>query len=358
MISYMSHPFRIFNRNSDLAEDTMVHTLSKFVRDSIRKQRKRNKNVRSRKTAEAIEIVFCIGDMDNTGYALAFQDAKQSEELMKEFCDHLMENPHLWCITTKELNDPEWEPPFQHGLIVLNLTMHADEATPGVHMTCIPYSRNCSRGPKVQASLGRAVAGMGYPSTWVDVLDENGERVPKQNKDNEIVYNKDGTVRYQQKPDKQGVIDWIEDQKRWMQKEMKRRYDWDREYKGSHPRGNLTTPDYQVARAKERLEEHEEILNQSLQHDQDRVEELTSHLDTAVDKQWQNATNQNIIEQYLQACTDAEYNSLVDTASAYLDKLALREQEQLHLDLVNQMQMAAKKQQVVSKHNNLYPLER
>ena len=322
------------------------------------KKKKQNKNVRSRKTAEAIEIVFCIGDMDNTGYALAFQDAKQSEELLKDFCDHLMENSHLCCVTTKELSEPDWEPPFKNGLIVLNLTMHADEATPGVHLTCIPYSRDCKRGPKVQASMGRALTGMGYPSTWVDVLDENGERVPKRNKDNEIVYNKDGTVRYLQKPDKQGIIDWVEEQKQWIQKEMKRRYDWDREYKGSHPRGNLLTPDYQAARAKERLEEHEQILSKSLQYYQDRVEGLTIQLDMAVDKQWRSATNQEIIERYLQVCTDAEYNLLVDTAAAYLDKLALREQEQLHLDLVNQMQMAAKKQQEVSKRNNLYTLER
>lgn len=322
------------------------------------KKKKQNKNVRSRKTAEAIEIVFCIGDMDNTGYALAFQDAKQSEELMKDFCDHLMENPHLCCITTKELNDPEWEPPFQHGLLVLNLTMHADEATPGVHLTCIPYSRDCKRGPKVQASLGRAMAGMGYPSTWVDVLDENGERIPKRNKDNEIIYNKDGSIRYQQKPDKQGIIDWIEEQKRWLQKEMKKRYDWDREYKGSHPRGNLSTPDYQVARAQERLEEQEQMLNQSLQHYKECVEKLTDQLDGVVDKLWQNGTKQDLIERYLQVCTDEEYDALVDTAAAYLDQLAVHEQQKLYMDLDGRIYLAEGKKAESSKQNMEYPITR
>ena len=83
-------------------------------------------------------------------------------------------------MTTQELTNPNWQPPFRHGLIILNLTMHADEATPGIHLTCIPYSRDCKRGPAVQASLGRALTGMGYPSTWKDVLDENGERVPNE----------------------------------------------------------------------------------------------------------------------------------------------------------------------------------
>lgn len=307
------------------------------------KKKKQSKNVRSRKTAEAIEIVFGIGDMDNTGYALAFQDAKQSEELMKDFCDHLMENPHLCCITTKELNDPKWEPPFQHGLIVLNLTMHADEATPGVHLTCIPYSRNCSRGPKVQASLGRAMTGMGYPSTWVDVLDENGERIPKRNKDNEIIYNKDGSIRYQQKPDKQGIIDWVEEQKAWIQQEMKRRYDWDREYKGSHPRGNLSTPDYQAARAKERQEEYDNLLRASLSQYEDRVEALSLSLDRKIDDCFQNSDNQSLIEQYLRICTDEEYEEVVQKAATFLDKLAISESENHRSKLNTQIQAANEK---------------
>ena len=163
-----------------------------------RRKRQQSKNARSRKTAEAIEIVFGIGDMDNTGYEAAFADAKKSEELLKDFADHLMFQSNICCVTTKELEDPDWQPPFANGLMVLNLTVHADEATPGVHLTCIPYSRNCKRGPKVQAALGRAMAGMGYPSTWKDVLDENGERIPKRTKKDEVIYNKDGSIRYKQ----------------------------------------------------------------------------------------------------------------------------------------------------------------
>lgn len=216
------------------------------------KRKQQTKNAKNRKMAEAIEIVFGIGDMDNTGYRYAPKDAYMSEYLLRDLCDHLMQSKNVCFVTTKDLETPGWHPPFKHGLIVLNLVGHFDEATPGIHLTCIPYSRGCKRGPEVQAALGRAMTGMGYPSTWKDVLDEHGEKLAKRDKLGNIIYNADGTIRYKQEPDGQGIIDWIEDQKRWIQNEMERRYGWQREYKGSHQRGNLLTPDYQVARAKER----------------------------------------------------------------------------------------------------------
>ena len=132
---------------------------------------------------------------------------------------------------------------------------------------------------------------------------------------------------------------------------MKKRYDWDREYKGSNPRGNLSTPDYQVARAKERLEEQQQLLQQSLQNYQDRVEKLTLQLDSAVDKQWQSATNQDIINRYLQLCTDKEYDAFVDAAAAYLNELAVREQTQLYTTLDNQIRLASEKQEIPQKIN-------
>lgn len=214
------------------------------------RNKQQSKNAKSRKTSEAVEIVFSIGDMDNTGYINALSDAKQSEILLKDFCDHLLEDPHMCFVTTKELEDPNWMPPFKNGLIILNLTVHCDEATPGVHLTCIPYSRGCKRGPAVQASLGKAMTGMGYPSTWKDTLDGNGDKIPKRTKSGEIVHNADGSVRYQQESDKQGIIDWIENQKAWIQQEMSKRYGWAREYK--------------AARAKERKEALEKATREEL----------------------------------------------------------------------------------------------
>lgn len=309
----------------------------------VAKAKQQSKNVKSRKTAEAIEIVFTIGDKDNTGYVKSFADAKRSEEILSDYCDHLLAQPNLCTVTTKELNDPNWQPPFKNGLIILNLTVHADEATPGIHLTCIPYSRDCKRGPSVQASMGKALAGMGYPSTWKESIDENGERIPKKNKKGDIIYNQDGSTRYKQEPDKQGIIDWIEEQKQWIQTEMKKRYDWDREYKGSHSRGNLSTPDYQAARAKERQEEYQSLLNESLAKYDERIYELTLKLDDAVEQQWQQASNQEIIERYLSVCTDKEYDFILGRASAYLDQLAYTEQTMHRNKLIAKIQAAENK---------------
>ena len=65
------------------------------------------------------------------------------------------------------------------------------------------------------------LSGMGYPSTWRHTLDENGNPVPKKDKEGKIIFNIDGSMRYQQEPDRQGIIDWIEEQKRWIQVEIK-----------------------------------------------------------------------------------------------------------------------------------------
>ncbi len=306
-------------------------------------KKKQNRNVRNRKTAEALELVFCIGDMDNTGYMAEFEDAKKSEAILKDYCDHLMQQKNICFVTTTELEDPNWKPPFKHGLIVLNLTVHCDEATPGIHLTVIPYSRGCKRGPEVQASLGRAMAGMGYPSTWKDVLDENGEPKPKRDKENQIIYNKDGTVRYLQEPDKQGIIDWIEDQKKWIQNEMEYRYGWEREYKGSHPRGNLSTPDYQVARAKERRQEMERQMDEMLRSFADQIDSQIDRLDESVEKVWRENSKWEMVLRYLNACPDEEYEEYVRRAEKYLDYLPHKEQEKIKKKLTELISDASKK---------------
>ena len=311
--------------------------------------KQQSKNAKSRVTAEALEIVFTIGDMDNTGYAQAHTDAKQAEALLGDFCDHLLAQPNLCCITTKELNDPNWQPPFRNGLIVLNLTVHADEATPGVHLTFIPYSRNRTRGPQVQVAMGRTLAGMGYPSTWTDVLDENGVPIPKKNKDGEVIRNQDGSVRYQQEPASQGILDWIEVQKQWLQKEMKQHYDWHREYKGSHPRGNLSTPDYKAARARERQKQYEQLLQASISQYQKTVEKLSIALDEKLDTFFQHATNQDMIAQYLQLCPDEEYEAVASHAAAYLDRLAVIENDRRYKSIMEQIQKAENQLEAAEK---------
>lgn len=145
-------------------------------------------------------------------------------------------------VTTKELDDPEWKPPFRCGLIAVNLVTHCDEATPGVHFTFIPYARNCKWGPEAQVVLGKALAGMGYPSEWVEVLDEQGDKILKLDRSGNVIHERDGSIRYKKQPQGQGLIDWIEDQKQWLADKMLCCYGWEREYEGSQPWGNLSTP--------------------------------------------------------------------------------------------------------------------
>jgi len=318
-----------------------------------RRKKQQNKNSKCRAPAEAIEFVIGFGDMDNTGYLCAPEDAYKSEILLKDYCDYLLTKaPNICVVTTKELDNPNWQPPFKHGLIILNLVVHADEDTPGIHLTCIPYSRGCKRGPAVQASLGRAMAGMGYPSTWQDVLDENGERIPKRNRNGDIIYNKDGSIRYQQEPDKQGVIDWIEDQKLWLQTEMKRRYDWEREYKGSHSRGNLSIPDYKVARAKERQAEIEKQVEDVLYNATARIEKLLRMLNSSAEYVCRNDDNGTFLVRYINSCSDEEYERIVHQAEEYMKNISSNEKIKVHQALSEIIQNADRKQKEQLLPNN------
>ncbi len=320
------------------------------------RNKQQSKNSKSRKTAEAIEIVFGIGDMDNTGYNHAFKDAKQAEILLKDFCDHLLENPHLCFVTTKELENPDWTPPFRNGLIVLNLNVHCDEASPGVHLTCIPYSRGCKRGPDVQAALGRAMTGMGYPSTWTDVLDKNGQRIPKESRTGEVVYNEDGSIRYQQRTDKQGIIDWIESQKEWIEKEMVRRYEWTREYKGSHPRGNLSTPDYKAARAKERKELMEKATHEELAGYIKSVRDYSAVLHSDVIDMYHETDDYEKLLFYLRYCSDEDYQRIMKEVDVFWDQFATRQQTKALESLKEKVMKAEKntlKQGEISKQRCL-----
>ena len=311
------------------------------AQESQKKQQ--SKNAKSRKVAEAIEIVFGIGDMDNTGYADALQDAKRAEVLLKDFCDHLLEDPNLCVVTTKELEDPNWKPPFRNGLIVLNLTVHCDEATPGVHLTCIPYSRGCKRGPSVQAALGRAMTGMGYPSSWTNALDKEGNPIPKRTRAGEFVYNQDGTIRYRQVPDKQGIIDWIEEQKRWIQNEMEKRYQWKREYKGAHARGNLSTPDYKVARAKERNATLEKAAREELNQYMVRVRNYSLELQSDVKQIYNDSTVLEKVMCYLQRCPEEAYQRIMNEVNGFWTRLVAEEEKKTLIGLSDKVKMAARK---------------
>lgn len=302
-----------------------------------------SKNEKTRSQSEAIEIVFSIGDMDNTGYDKAPEDATKSEQLLKAFNRHLLSLPNVCVITTAELNTPGWQPPFRHGLILLNLTAHFDESTPGIHMTAIPYSRGCKRGPAVQPSLGRAFTGMGYPSTWREVTDENGTPLPKRDRNNNIIYDEDGSPRIRKEPEKQGIIDWIEEQKLWLEKEMDLRYGWRREYKGKHPRGNLSTPDYKVARAMERLTERENLFKQAVENYSKRILYLNQTLEQTVDEALERHPDFRIIVNYIQTCPESRFDQLFEEAMQNYTHLSENEYNKLNTSLSQLISAAEKK---------------
>ena len=63
---------------------------------------------------------------------------------------------------------------------------------------------------------------MGYPTTYTYALDEKGNRIPKRDKEGNIVTNAQGDVVYKKEVDKKGVIDWIDEIKNYIEKEMRK----------------------------------------------------------------------------------------------------------------------------------------
>ena len=82
------------------------------------------------------EIIWQIGDMRDTGFNLNLEDADKAQALLDDFAIYLLELPEVCVVTQKELDDPEWKPPFDAGLVVHHMTYHGDENSPHIHMTC------------------------------------------------------------------------------------------------------------------------------------------------------------------------------------------------------------------------------
>lgn len=315
------------------------------VREKHAKAERKHGRRNCKAVSEVIELLVCIGDMNNTGYEAALEDALKSQDLLDDFMDHLLDSPNIYIVTTKELDDPNWKPPFKNGLIIVNMTGHYDEATPGIHITVIPYSRGYTRGAEARASLGQAMKGMGYSSTWIDVLDVDGNKIPKRDKEGNLIRGKDGTVRYQQKPDKQGIVDWIEVQKFWLEREMLERYGWQREYKGRHPRGHLETSQYKAACALEQIQKLRAQMEELTQSYAGRIEDLTAALNRGVDQLFETTETQGLIQQYLLLCPDEDFKEIEQKAVSYLDNLPAREQQRVFMDLQSVIENAQKKAQ-------------
>lgn len=183
--------------------------------------------------------------MEDTGFDYAYNDAIKAEQLLnEEFVEYILHLPYVCMITRNELNDPNWEPPFEQGLIIYNMCYHGDESTPHIHMPYIPYVRNQTKGQSIQNAFTKAFAGMGYTTQMQQAVDKEGNLVWQTDKD--------GNTVPQMKRTTFGAVEWTEEIKEVLHNMMKSKYGWDRLYKGSNPRGNLLLSDYRREKAAER----------------------------------------------------------------------------------------------------------
>jgi hypothetical protein len=195
------------------------------------------------------EIIWQIGDMRDTGFDYKKEDANRAQELLDDFAEYLLGLPEICVVTQKELDDPDWKPPFDAGLIVHHMTYHGDENSPHIHMTYIPYTTHSKSGAPIQNVFSQMFEDIGYPTTMKQATTESGELVWQTDKD--------GNRVPQMKRNRHGGVDWVEAQKLVLQRMMMEQLGWDRLYKGSNPRGNLELSDYRRERAAEAAKDAE-----------------------------------------------------------------------------------------------------
>lgn len=198
------------------------------------------------------EIIWQIGDMRDTGFIYMPDDAHRAQDLLDEFAKYLLELPEVCVVTQKELDDPNWKPPFEAGLIVHHMVYHGDENSPHIHMTYIPYTTNSSKGAPIQNAFAQTFKDLGFPTTMKQAVTETGDLVWQKDED--------GNLKPQMKRDRYGGADWVETQKAVLQDMMLSEFGWERFYKGSNPRGNLFLSDYRREKAAEMAKEEERKL--------------------------------------------------------------------------------------------------
>ena len=202
------------------------------------------KIVQDKQKKPVYEVIWQIGDMMDTGFLNNMDEALLAEQLLDEFADYLLSLPEICVVTDKELNDPDWNPPFDAGLIVHHMVYHGDENSPHIHMTYIPYTSHSKTGAPVQNAFAQTFEDMGFPTLMKQAVNKDGEPVWQ--------IDKNGNKVPQMKRDHYGGVDWVEKQKEVLQELMAEKFGWERVYKGSNPRGNMLLSDYRREKAAER----------------------------------------------------------------------------------------------------------
>lgn len=245
-------------------EKLFQESYEKWLEKERRKSRAKNapptyyeKIEQDKKKHLSYEVIWQIGDMDDTGYETNPEDAKIAEQILKEFAVHLMlDLPNVTSMSQSKIEDPDWKPPFDAGIIITNFALNGDESTPHLHMTFVPYSDNCSRGQQTQNALSQTFSRMGYKTTMKHAVDKNDELVWQNTPDGK----KPQMVR-----DAFGVIEWIEEQKEWLAEQIEKRMNCERLFKGKNERGDLKLADYRRERAAEKALEAELELQRTQQ---------------------------------------------------------------------------------------------
>lgn len=262
------------------------------------------------------EVIWQIGDMDDTGYQTEYLDASRAEEILIDFAEHIMtEVPNVSYLTEERLLDPDWKPPFEVGIIIQNLALNGDESTPHLHMAFIPYAGNCKRGQDVQNAFSQTFARMGYKTEMKQAVDENTNGIGIDN----LVWQDtpQGKVP-QMKKVEYGAVGWIEEQKDWIAEEMEKRYGWKRYFKGKNARGDLLLSDYRRERAAEKARDAEYELEKKareLESARAKVRDVETKVETA-------NYSLELTEQLKQIKQSelATYNNMVEAAKQEYEK--------------------------------------
>lgn len=169
------------------------------------------------------------------------------------------------------------------------MVYHGDENSPHIHMVYIPYTTNSSKGAPVQNAFAQTFKDLGYPTTMKQAVTKTGDLVWQKGED--------GNLKPQMKRDRYGGADWVETQKAVLQEMMLKEFGWERFYKGSNPRGNLTLSDYRREKAAEMAKEEERKLEDikdkvtagqaTIQTQAEQMEAILESLDKGVEAERQ-----------------------------------------------------------------------
>ena len=130
---------------------------------------------------------------------------------------------------------------------------------------------------------------------------------------------------------------------------MLQRYGWQREYKGSHPRGNLSTPEYKVARAKERKELLEREIKAEIGEYVANVRGISLELQTDVKKWFNESSIYERVLCYLKHCPDDEYDQLIEKVNEFWLGFTARKEKMAIDDLKEKIKEAEKKKEAQHK---------